>query len=131
MRTGRGPWKLINRVRSWVNTGLRGWKHAFDIPEEEDELLDPRQNVALERISSVIVDRGLTTPALFFLETIKPLGFIGSQVMVFFRPFVEAFLSTATYDAFQSVLERRDGVELLIRQLEKTYQEKQRHKKDR
>jgi hypothetical protein len=42
-------------------------------------------------IASRVVRMGLAVPAVFFLESSKPLSFIGSQALVFLEPFVKAF----------------------------------------
>ena len=39
----------------------------------------------LDELADGIASRRLTPAALFFLESVKPLGFVGSQAMVFFR----------------------------------------------
>jgi len=61
---------------------------------------------------------GLAVPAVFFLESSKPLSFVGSQALVFFEPFVKAFLNLSSYDRFASLMEDRKNVERLICKLE-------------
>ncbi len=41
-------------------------------------------------VAGRVVRMGLAVPAIFFLESTKPLSFVGSQVLVFFEPFVKA-----------------------------------------
>jgi hypothetical protein len=61
----------------------------------------------------------MATPAIFFLESMKPLGFVGAQAMHFFRPIVSIVLrEPAAYDRLTKLLERRGAVELLLRRLE-------------
>ena len=43
-----------------------------------------------ERLARRIVARGLATPAIFALESMKPLSFLGSQFLVFVQPFYSA-----------------------------------------
>ena len=52
-----------------------------------------RQAELLKMIANQIVKRKLTTPAIMFFESVKPLSFIGSQGMVFLQPIVQAFLN--------------------------------------
>ncbi len=53
-----------------------------------------------------------------FLESITPLNFIGSQVLVFFHPFVTAFLNTRDYKEFQQMLEYRQSIPFMIEAIE-------------
>ncbi len=73
----------------------------------------------LDELADAIVRRHLATPALFFLESMRPLGFVGSQMMVFLRPLVAViWTSPARWDQLQRVLEVRGSMELLARRLE-------------
>ncbi len=73
----------------------------------------------LDELADAIVKRRLATAALFFLESMRPLSFIGSQMMVFFRPFVAlVWANPLRWDHLQRVLEHRDGVEALALRLE-------------
>jgi hypothetical protein len=73
----------------------------------------------LDELADAIVKRRLETPALFFLESMRPLSFVGSQMMVFFRPFVQlVWANPRRWDQVQRVLEQRDSVEALARKLE-------------
>ena len=81
--------------------------------------LSDEERALLDRLADGITRRGLTTPALFFLESMKPMGFIASQALVFFRPIVETIApNPKTYDLLTRILERRGSVELLLRRLE-------------
>ena len=84
----------------------------------EDELSDEEREM-LDSLADGIVSRRLTPAALFFLESMKPLGFVTSQVMHFFRPIIQAvWTSPVRYDQVARVLERRGSIELLLRRLE-------------
>jgi len=60
----------------------------------------------------------MSVPAIFFLESVKPLSFIGSQAMVFFEPFVRALFSVPEYDRFATLMERRENLEALLVRIE-------------
>ena len=77
---------------------------------EDEELLD--------QVASYVVRRGLGTPAVFFLESSKPMSFVGSQALVFFEPFIRVFLSTERYQRFASLMEHRSNFEYLIQRIE-------------
>jgi hypothetical protein len=72
----------------------------------------------LDAIAGRVVNMRLAVPAVFFLESTKPLSFVGSQALVFLEPFVQAFLSTETYSRFARLMEDRQNVEALIRRIE-------------
>ncbi|RMG19294.1 MAG: hypothetical protein D6729_05695 [Deltaproteobacteria bacterium] len=78
--------------------------------EEEARLLD--------RIAEEVVRRRLEVPAIFLLESMKPLSFVGAQAMHFFQPIVAAFLPPDGWDRLASLLERRETLEALIRRIE-------------
>lgn len=73
----------------------------------------------LDELADAIVRRHLATPALFFLESMRPLGFVGSQMMVLLRPLVQlVWAAPQRWDQVQRVLEERGSMELLARRLE-------------
>jgi hypothetical protein len=73
----------------------------------------------LDELADAIVARHLATPALFFLESMRPLGFVGSQMMIVLRPIVQmVWTSPRRWDQVQRVLEERGSTELLCRRLE-------------
>ena len=73
----------------------------------------------LDELADAIVRRHLATPALFFLESMRPLSFVGSQMMIFLRPMISLVWTTPhRWDQLQRVLEERGAVEELARRLE-------------
>jgi hypothetical protein len=95
---------------------------ARDEEQRADELeaaLSDDDRAFLDKVADGLARRRLTTAALFFLESMKPLGFLGSQAMHFFRPIVSVvFSSPDAYDRLTRILERRGSIELLLRRLE-------------
>lgn len=61
----------------------------------------------------------MAVPAILFLESSKPLSFVGSQFLVFMEPFVKTFFTATLYDRFAALMEDRDQYELLIRKIER------------
>lgn len=73
----------------------------------------------LDELADAIVRRHLATPALFFLESMRPLGFVGSQLMLVLRPIVQlVWASPQRYDHLQRILEERGAMEELAQRLE-------------
>ncbi len=84
-----------------------------------EELLTDEDRALLERLADGLARRGLATVGILFLESARPLGFVASQAMLFFRPLLTAFVDEpAAYDRMARLLERRGAVELLVRRLE-------------
>lgn len=81
--------------------------------------LDPADEELLAQVADQIVRRGLTVPAVFFLESSKPLSYVGSQALLFLEPFVRIFLSAPKYERFALLIEDRDNFERLIEGIEK------------
>jgi hypothetical protein len=87
--------------------------------DELEAALSDDERAFLDKLADGLARRRLTTPALFFLESMKPLGFLGSQAMIMFRPLVSVVLSSPdSYDRLARILERRGSIELLLRRLE-------------
>ena len=82
-----------------------------DIPPEERELL--------EKVAKKVVAWRMTVPPILFLESVKPLNYIGAQAMVFFEPIVQSIFSIKDYDTFRVAMERRETIEILIQIIEK------------
>ena len=96
------------------------FKHAFRVgTSHENKTLSEKELAVILKLAAVIQKRKLTLPATMFLECTQPLNYIGSQMMVFFRPFLTFFFTPAEYDIFQGVLEKREGIKRIIEELEK------------
>lgn len=91
---------------------------GYELPPE-DEDLTPEQKDLINRMAQKIVERGFTIPAILFLESVKPLNYIGSQTLVFFEPFAQViFKSVKDYNTFRVMMEKRDNVERLLQKIE-------------
>ncbi len=87
--------------------------------DELEAALSEDERAFLDKLADGLMRRRLGTPAMFFLESMKPLGFLGSQAMIVFRPIVSVVLSSPDgYDRLTRLLERRGSIELLLRRLE-------------
>ncbi len=89
------------------------------MPVSAEEIPVEKQREILEKLAREIVERGLAVPAIFFLETVKPLSFLGTQAMVFFHPIVSAIFPSRIYGELTVILERRENVEWLICAIER------------
>ncbi len=106
------------------NNPVENFYSSEDIPEEE-------KSKVLGDVAQDIVERGLTAPAIFFLEVTKPLSFIGSQVLIMANPVVQAIFHSKKYWEISLLLEKRENVEYLIQEIERRNNEsKKRPKKN-
>ncbi len=72
--------------------------------------LTERQRELLLMLADKVVRLRMTTPAILFLESVRPMNFVGSQVMVFFAPLVRGFFGLPEWDELRLVLERRESI---------------------
>jgi len=87
-------------------------------PPQGEKTLTPEELELIRRIAQRVVDWQMTVPAILFLESTKPLSYIGTQVMVFFEPFVSAIFNVKDYNLFRQMMENRDNVERLLQKIE-------------
>lgn len=91
-----------------------------DIPTVIDDIPEDEQRALLEKLAQWVVSKNLTTPAILFLETGKPLNFLGSQLLIAFSPFIQAFFKGEQYQKVALILEKDENVELLIELIEQS-----------
>jgi hypothetical protein len=82
------------------------------------DFLTPEQVELFERLAGQVAARRLTVPAVLFLESVRPLNFVGSQAMLFFAPFAHALFDPRQYDLVREALERRETIGWLCDLLE-------------
>ncbi len=97
---------------------------------ETFELSPERKKALIDKIATEIVKRGLETPAIMFLETIKPLAWVGAELsIVYVMPFVKAYIQHPIVDEIVALFHDRDAIEQLIRRIEELVElEKEKEK---
>ncbi|UCC10925.1 MAG: hypothetical protein JSW02_06015 [candidate division WOR-3 bacterium] len=101
--------------------------------EVEFEVTEERKKFLINKIAQKVVDMRLSPVAIVFLESSKPLSFIGNQFMIFMQPFYRAFFSYREYEEVAAMLEERKNIETLIceiERLEEAWNEAKRTKKN-
>ena len=102
----------MKRLRSWFS-------HAFAVEKETE--FDPNEDdrALIDVVCAEVVRRHMATPATLFLESTRPLNYIGSQTMTFFEPVMRAVLrNPAKWEQFARILEHRGSIEYLCRRIE-------------
>jgi len=98
---------------------VMGWlKNAFAIKKPGSVELTPRQEEIIERLACKVIEWKMSVPAVLFLESMKPLNYVGSQILVFFSPIVNTIFTVRDYDEFVALMEQRESVEVLLRRIE-------------
>jgi hypothetical protein len=78
----------------------------------------------LDRIAAGVVRWEMTVPAIFLLESSKPLNFVGSQFLHFLSPIIHTLIDARELDRFAFLLEKRETLEDLIVRIERADQER-------
>jgi len=97
------------------------------------EVTEERKKFLINRIAQKVIDYRLSPVAIVFLESSKPLSFLGNQFLIFMQPFYRALFSYREYEEITAMLEDRNNIEVLIceiERLEEKRNEKQRTKKN-
>ena len=96
--------------------GFRSGEETIILPDEIDE--EERDRI-IEKAAQEIVKRGLTAPALLFIEMAKPINFLGSQLLVAVDPFISSILSSGDYRKFSILMEDDENMERLLQAIER------------
>ncbi len=94
-------------------------KNAFAVDPPGPAIPTEPQRKVVDRVCLEIVRRHMSTPGLIFLETFRPLSYVGSQVLHFFQPIVSAVLRGEGYQHFTDFLEQRGSIDYLCERIEK------------
>ena len=73
----------------------------------------------ISNLAEKIVKHGMAVPAIFSLEMVKYMSFIGSQLMVFFGPVITVFIQSESYYKITHLLEERQNVEFLMLEIKR------------
>lgn len=101
------------------------------IPVDEAALAQEQaEGEIMQRLAAKVVEWKMTVPAILFLESVKPLNYIGAQAMVFFEPIVQTIFNLKDYDTFRIMMEKRENVEKLLLKIEELDAEALRREKE-
>ena len=80
--------------------------------------MDTSRDPLVERVAQLIIQWGLATPAITFLEANKPLSFVGSQALLMLQPITDLFVARELSTDLVTLLADRDRLEMLLATLE-------------
>ena len=101
----------MGRIRDFL-------RHAFAVESAGDFQPNDEQQEVIDKLAKKVVAHGMTVPALLFLESVRPMNFIGSQVMAFFEPIIRGLLDWRGYSLLQDILQKRESVSLIMDRIE-------------
>lgn len=106
----KANWLWLRKLRDVV-------RNAFALEGPHGGLTEADYDL-LDKLARGIVVRGMATPALLFLRSVRPLNSLGSQALVFLRPFLTPLLRETDYDRMAAILERRESIGALVGAIE-------------
>lgn len=117
-----GRWWTRRKSPGTAEDSFRTLAVAEASPEEpvDPRARTPEDEALLDRIAAAVVRWGMEVPAIFLLESAKPLSFIGGQFLHFLSPIAHSVLDARELDRLALLLERRETVEELILRIERT-----------
>jgi hypothetical protein len=104
-------------ARDTLQKFRNGLRNAFDLQGPHGPLTEEDHRL-LARIANAVVARRMAVPAVLFLGSVRPLNSVGSQALVFLRPFIEGLFNMKDYDRVVDILDRREGIGALIDAIE-------------
>jgi hypothetical protein len=99
-------------------------RHAFAVTNPADALTEENMAV-LDKAARIIVRKRLEAPVIMFLQTVSPLSFLGSQLLLVLEPIVGPFFKEEDYKKLVRILEHRDGIDRFICKIEHLSKESQ------
>ncbi|MBX3356378.1 MAG: hypothetical protein KF724_11850 [Phycisphaeraceae bacterium] len=101
---------------------MKRWRailaHAFAVEKPGPAKPTPAEAEVVDRVLREVVRRKMTMPASIFLESVRPMTYLGSQAMHFFSPFMSVLIEPVAYKLFSSFMEKRGAAEYLINRME-------------
>lgn len=83
------------------------------------EISDERALELADRLGKFIAQKKMSAPALVFIESVRPLNFISSQLLYFVGPFAELIFDRKAYQEFAAMLDKRENIDLLVDAIER------------
>ena len=72
----------------------------------------------MNRFAYEVERRGMSVPAIMFLEMHRPMSFVMSSMMITVSPLMKLFFTAEQYDRVSELMESRENVERLIQLIE-------------
>ena len=110
----------------WVWQKIRrSFAYAFALGLREEGVA-AEEKVLLEKVVRLTIERDMAVPMVLFLESMGPVGFLGSQLLHALTPLLGLVCSQVELEKMARLLEKRESVFLLVEMIQK---EDDRHRK--
>jgi len=96
----------LSLQKVWSRTRQR-LAHAFALQGQMDGARAD-DLALLDRFARLLADRGLATPAIFLVQSLAPLGFLGSQLVHALSPILGVVASPDEIERLARLLEGRE-----------------------
>ena len=93
------------------------WKHAFALAPESMPDGGALPDI-LETFAQTVVRRKMETPAILFLEMVRPLNFLGSQLVFAAVPIAGVFTSAEELQQVANALAHRGAIGRVVSRIE-------------
>lgn len=84
----------------------------------DEELSDEQRDALIEKVIARIHRHKLEAPAIFALESHKPLAFFGSSMALTFSPFLIGLLGYDNFNDYSRLFSKRENWDLIVERLE-------------
>ena len=81
--------------------------------------------IFIANLAEKVVRYGMAVPAIFFLDMLKYLSFLGGQSLIFIGPFMTIFIQGQSYYRMAELFEDRNNIEFLLTEIERIDKSKQ------
>jgi ATP phosphoribosyltransferase regulatory subunit HisZ len=82
------------------------------------------QRAALDDLAHDVVKRGMASPAIFLLESMRPISFITAEFLVFLDPFARLLLPSGRYALIVEAFHDRANLTWLLDRIEALEEER-------
>ena len=90
------------------------------------EVSPERAKELMEKVAVFFASRRLGAPALLFMESVRPLTFLGSQLMYMLAPFINVIFTGKEFEEFACVMSERENIVYLINRIDELDEEMNR-----
>ena len=97
-------------------------KHAFGIEKAEDLNPTEEQLQTIDHFCEIVTRKKLIVPVSLFLETVRPLNYVGSQILYGLSPIVSVWIKPQAMNELAQFLENRGAIDFLCKRLEESEQ---------
>ncbi|MBN2460853.1 MAG: hypothetical protein JXB60_04540 [Candidatus Cloacimonetes bacterium] len=93
------------------------------------EISAERAAEIIEKIAKFIVRKRMAAPAIMTIESLRPLNYIGSQLLYFLAPFAELIFNPKEYQEFAALLEKDEYIKMLLHRIDELDEELHREER--